>query len=189
MGLKNSGNSIVVRALVSHKWSCNFRAIVVTPYFLRSVQVHRGLCIIGWVIFATYFLSPLPGLFFGVMALSDHKYSFKKNNLSIFRAGRVEEFAAAKCHFLTKLVLAARNNKVKLGKMCADLVKYRLQTDTSWTSLRHITLSKHEQILQRFKLSGSHCCYGRPVCEHHFFSAMRWLHHPFWCLLGRWFWI
>ena len=37
-----------------------------------------------------------------------------KNNLSIFRAGRVEEFAAAaKCDFLAKLVPAARNNEVK----------------------------------------------------------------------------
>ena len=32
----------------------------------------------GWVIFASYFLSPLPGHFFGVMALSDHKYSLSK---------------------------------------------------------------------------------------------------------------
>ena len=33
--------------------------------------------------------------------------------MSIFRAERVEEFAAAKCDFLSKLVNAARNNKVK----------------------------------------------------------------------------
>ena len=38
-----------------------------------------------------------------------------KINMSIFRVGRVKEFADAKCDFLAKLFPAARNNS-KIGK-------------------------------------------------------------------------
>ena len=47
----------------------------------------------------------------------------------MFRAGRVEEFAAAQCQFLAKLVPTARNNRVKFRKMCADWLIYWLQID------------------------------------------------------------
>ena len=42
-----------------------------------------------------------------------------KNLFEHFRAGRVKKFAATKCDFLAKLVLAARKNNVKFRKnMC-----------------------------------------------------------------------
>ena len=52
------------------KYCMGYRPVeVAILYSVRDIAV-------GWVIFATYFFISAPRAFFGVMALSDHKYSF-----------------------------------------------------------------------------------------------------------------
>ena len=80
-----------------------------------------AVCSLGWSFLQLIFVF-LPRAFSVVMALSDHKYSFQKNNLNMFRVGRFEEFAAEKGDLLAELVPAARKNKVKFRKNMCQLV-------------------------------------------------------------------
>ena len=72
---------------------------------------------------------------------------------------------AVECNFWAKLVPATRNNKVKFWKKYVLIGSYigcktYIWIDTSWTSLRRM-LAKFEQMLHRFMLSASRCCYSR----------------------------
>ena len=105
--------------------------------------------------------------------------------MSIFLAGRFEDFATAKCDFLAKLVPAARKNKVKFWKyvlmgscFCCKLTSVEL--------LCGILYSRNTSECCRFKLKHrSVAAIGRLLSP--FFSAIRLLHYPFLCVLERWF--
>ena len=67
--------------------------------------------------YTVLFLLSAPRVISGVMAPSDITFkeiSPLKNNMGIFRAGMIEEFAAAKSDFPAKLFPGVRDSKVKM---------------------------------------------------------------------------